>query len=297
MECYLCGSIQNTKRSGTVRDNPDLEILECKDCGLVFPSSGDHIDAGFYEQSGMIDTGIDTLVAQDITDIVNRFRDSHRENRRRLKAIGNCILNKRVLDFGCGEGGFIKEATEISAMVHGVEPEERLRTHFKEHGFIVYDSIDSIPKDFKNAGYDIITLFHVLEHFTDPIGLLRDLSVLVSENGSIILEVPSADDALLTLYESRAFSDFTYWSCHLFLFKPNTIRMLAEQAGYVVEFIRQVQRYPLSNHLHWLAKSAPGGHEKWAFIDSPELNSAYESRLAALGKCDTLMVGLKKGPA
>jgi len=297
MECYLCGSIQNNRRNGKVRDNPDLEILECKDCGLVFLSSGDHINDSFYEQSGMINTGIDTLVDQDITDIANRFRDSHRENERRIKILGDRILNKRVLDFGCGEGGFIKAASTVSAVVHGIEPEGRLRSHFDEQGFQVYESIDSLPEQFRKGGYDVITLFHVLEHFADPAGILRELSKLLSEGGSIIIEIPNADDALLTLYASQAFSEFTYWSCHLFLFNPHTVRILIEKAGYVVEFIRQVQRYPLSNHLCWLAKSAPGGHEKWAFIDSPELNSAYESRLAALGKCDTLMVGLNKGPA
>lgn len=70
--------------------------------------------------------------------------------------------------------------------------------------------------------YDLITSFHVFEHLTDPAAVLVDLSNLLSAGGEIIIEVPSSDDALLTLYKNEASSNFTYWSQHLFLFNQNT---------------------------------------------------------------------------
>jgi hypothetical protein len=69
--------------------------------------------------------------------------------------------------------------------------------------------------------------------------------------------------------------------------------MLAEQAGLGSGYIQHIQRYPLSNHLYWLAKEEPNGHEKWAFMDCPELDKAYEQVLASLGKTDTLIATLR----
>lgn len=116
---------------------------------------------------------------------------------------------------------------------------------------------------------------------------IRELAArLATKSSELIVEVPASSDALLTMYGSRSFSEFTYWSCHLYLY---TLALLGEQAGFRVNFIRQVQRYPLSNHLHWLAKNRPGGHQAWSFIDTIELDRAYESSLAALGLCDTLI--------
>lgn len=53
--CYLCGSIDYTKRPGQVRDKVDLDILECRNCGLVYLSDTSHINEGFYENSLMHD--------------------------------------------------------------------------------------------------------------------------------------------------------------------------------------------------------------------------------------------------
>ena len=126
----------------------------------------------------------------------------------------------------------------------------------------------------------MITAFHVIEHLSDPVSMLKTLEAKLSKNGRIVVEVPSSEDALLTLYDSSAFQHFTYWSQHLFLFNAETLRRLAKQAGLCIVSIQQYQRYPLSNHLHWLSKGKPGGHQKWAFLDSPELKTAYANALA-----------------
>ena len=109
----------------------------------------------------------------------------------------------------------------------------------------------------------------------------------------MIIEVPSSEDALLTLFDCDAFQRFTYWSQHLFLFNAETLRQLASQAGLKVIAMQQYQRYPLSNHLHWLSQGNPGGHQKWSFLNSPILAEAYANTLAAIGKCDTLVAHLE----
>ena len=122
--------------------------------------------------------------------------------------------------------------------------------------------------------------------------MLRQLATRLRGGGRIIIEVPSSADALLTMYESAPFSEFTYWSCHRYLFNAANLPFLAKKAGLTLEYVSHIQRYPLSNHLSWLAKGKPGGHQLWSFLDNEELSRAYEARLASLGRTDTLMASL-----
>ena len=140
--------------------------------------------------------------------------------------------------------------------------------------------------------YDIITAFHVVEHLPDPLGTIMDLSKILKKNGEIIIEVPSSDDALLTLYNCDAFSNFTYWSQHLFLFNKKTFSDLIDKTTLKINWIKNIQRYPLSNHLYWLSKGLPGGHEIWKLMNDKHLNKAYEKQLEAVGKTDTIIASI-----
>lgn len=280
--CYLCGNSEIIQRQGCVRDAKDIKIYQCKTCELVFLSSFDHIREDFYEKSGM---------HEEALDVKAWLLNSARDDARRFEYLKELLPSCSLLDFGCGAGGFLIQAQKLADPAHGIEPESRLFDHFQSQNLTVYPGLPSPSQD--NTGrYDIITMFHVMEHLSDPKTVLEGLAHLLSDRGQIIIEVPSADDALLTLYDSKPFSEFTYWSCHLFLFTMKNLEMLFSQAGFIVNYIKQVQRYPLSNHLYWLAKEKPGGHQQWHFLDSSELHTAYEKHLAAIGKCDTIIASI-----
>ena len=285
-QCYLCGGTKFNKRSGSMRDNPELEVLECVSCGLVFLSSFNHVKEGFYENSGMH--------GEEMPDIHAWLRETAWDDERRFQYLKSVLPNRRLLDFGCGVGGFLLKAREPTATAHGVEPETRLNSHYKSHGLTVFQNLSDIPKDIRRGGYDIVTMFHVLEHIPDPKSILSELNEMLTSDGQIVVEVPNADDALLTLYNNSPFSHFTYWSCHLFLYTAKTLQMLFDQMNLKVNYIKQVQRYPLSNHLYWLSNGKPGGHQKWHFLDSPELHVAYEKQLVAIGKCDTIVASISR---
>jgi 2-polyprenyl-3-methyl-5-hydroxy-6-metoxy-1,4-benzoquinol methylase len=280
-ECYLCKNKKFEQRIGRVRDNSKLKVLECTSCGLVFLSSFDHIKDDFYKNSGMH--------GNTPVDIKAWVKETEFDDERRFQFLKPLLPNRSVLDIGCGTGSFLSKAKKLASTVYGVELETRLADHFRQLELTIYKNISEIPSQHK---YDIITLFHVLEHFPDPRASLIELSKLLEEEGQIIIEVPNSDDALLTLYQSDAFSCFTYWSCHLFLFNMRTLKMLANQAGLNINYIKQIQRYTLANHMFWLSKSKPNGHRRWHFLNSLDLHAAYETQLAALGKCDTIIMSL-----
>lgn len=280
MHCYLCKNSDFVIRKGEVRDDKSLQIYECSSCGLVSLSSKAHIQEEHYEHSGMHGGRVPSMESW--------LRDTESDDERRFHMLKAMLPNKKVLDFGCGAGGFLMRARQLAAQVAGIELERRVREY--------WDGQIAIHPDFDSAGggHDLITAFHVIEHLVDPRGMLGRLGDMLAKNGRLVVEVPSSDDALLTVYESDAFQRFTYWSQHLFLLNVETLQTLARQAGLKVVSIQQHQRYPLSNHLYWLSRQKPGGHERWAFLDSPALTEAYAASLAAVGKCDTLIAYLEK---
>lgn len=280
MECNLCKCKEYKKRDGSVRDNKKLEILECINCGLVYLSSLEHMNSEFYKNSNM-HTEFDFNKWQNETKI---------DDKRRFDFIKNLIVNKSVLDFGSGNGGFLSLSKDVSSYVCAVELEKAVNPYYKENDIDLYDSLEKI-----DVRFDVITAFHVIEHLSEPIIILKNLKNLLKEKGKIIIEVPNASDALLTIYKNEPFSYFTYWSCHLYLYTQHTLGLLAKQAGLNIDFIKHIQRYSLSNHLYWLSKGNPGGHEKWgSFLDSEELNKAYENQLATIGATDTIIMQLSK---
>lgn len=282
MSCYLCKSDKFSQRTGSVRDNPDIDVLECSDCGLVYLSSLKHIQDGHYEESGMHDN--------EVPDIDDWLQKTEFDDKRRYEFVREKIANKNVLDFGCGVGGFLEMAKQSASNVSGVELERALQSSFQERKLNVFSNLKEAQEESKK--YDIITAFHVVEHLQNPKEILKDLSQLLTENGEMILEVPNSDDALLTLYESKDFQNFTYWSQHLFLFNSKTMAELIEQTGLKLNWIKHIQRYPLSNHLYWLSKGNPGGQKDWSFLDNDKLAVEYEKQLASIGKTDTLVASL-----
>jgi len=279
--CYLCGKTRFKRCPGQVRDMPQLDILRCQDCGLVFLSSTDHIGDGFYDQSGMH--------GQALLEVNDWLAEVDVDDRRRLASLEPLLPGCRLLDFGCGVGGFLAMAGKLAQHACGVEPEIRLQAHFADRGLAVFKDLETLREEKPEARFDLITLFHVLEHLPDPRRTLGELAALLADGGRVVIEVPSADDALLSLYQCEAFARFHYWSCHLYLFNPQTLTELVRQSGLQLEAVRQLQRYPLSNHLHWLARGRAGGHRQWCFLDSPALETAYAQALAAVGRCDTLL--------
>ena len=113
----------------------------------------------------------------------------------------------------------------------------------------------------------------------------------------LVIETPNANDALLSIYDCQAFADFTYWSPHIYLYNENTLETVVERAGMKAIEMKQIQRYPLANHLRWLARGLPGGGvDEYQKLNRKELNEAYASVLKSEKVCDILMCFVKVKP-
>ena len=279
--CYLCGSPERIKRKGVVRDKPELDIFECKSCGLVYLSSHDHIGNIFYSESGMHSGN---------ADVDSWLVEGRADDLRRAAMLENRVSGKTVLDFGAGAGGFVEQIRKNTKKICVIEPDQSVKKRYKLLDIHQMSGLDELNEEDE---FEFITAFHVIEHLVNPVETLEKLRRHLKKGvGRLCIEVPNSNDALLTIFDSEAFSKFTYWSPHLFLYNEHTIRKLAKKAGFSVQYVKHIQRYPLSNHLYWMARGKPGGHKVWNFLASEQLESSYEAVLASVGATDTIIAEL-----
>jgi SAM-dependent methyltransferase len=129
----------------------------------------------------------------------------------------------------------------------------------------------------------------VLEHLTEPLEVLRAIKECMKPGGKIIIEVPHASDFLITTLNSEAFKAFTFWSEHLILHTRQSLDIFLKEAGFKNTVVFGYQRFPLANHLYWIACGKPGGHITWAHLVTPEIDKAYFELLNKLDQTDTLI--------
>lgn len=219
-----------------------------------------------------------------ITTKSKNFQD-YSDTARRIESYKHLLTNRTLCDFGCGAGSFLRGTTSYVNNSFGVELQEDYVSALTETGITCYRDLESSP-----ARPDVITLFHSFEHLPSPLSALRSLFYTLPKGGQLIIEVPHAKDFLLDYLDLPSFKDFTLWSQHLILHTRLSLQGMLEEVGFKDITIEGVQRFNLSNHIHWLRKNEPGGHSKaLSVFESEALKSAYTSSLAKIDATDTLV--------
>ena len=260
-----------------VRDRDDVSVLKCQKSGVIFLSRSDHMEISHYETK----KDFRYWGAQDRKTAI---LTGHEDAKRRFEQFKNIVANKKWIDVGTGSGGILDLLSPISPETVAVEPQEGARNCLIESGYKVFPSVADVPLQ----NFEVATLFHVFEHLTDPIGTLEILRSKMSQGAKIIIEVPHAKDFLISFLDLDAFKSFTFWSEHLILHTRDSLRIFLERAGFSNVSIKGYQRYPLANHLHWLAKGKPGGHI--VMVDM-----SYGDMLAQIDNTDTLIAVATNG--
>ena len=265
-------------RSGFVRDANTVGVKECQECSLVIHSAP--LEQLVNYESGSMrnwSNGYGDQTKKPSNDTVRRF-DS-------IVALSKSYSINRILDIGCGEGLMVKKFAE-AFHAEGVEPDEGAREICIKSGLRVHNDIKILEDN--GEFFDAISMFQVIEHIYKPFDFLQQLKRLLRPNGILLIETPNSMDALLTMYECSPFQNFTYWSHHPMLYSPTALAHLVSRSGYKILENAGVQRYSIENHVYWLSKGKPGGHEVWRDMFSSEANHEYAKCLIEKKVSDTL---------
>lgn len=210
--------------------------------------------------------------------------------RRRFEKIAGQLGEKgRLLELGAGDGAFLRHLAverprwELAC----VEVDRNTRPERDAlPGLVQY----AAPEEVVEAGarFDWICAFHVLEHVLEPRGLLDALRACLAPKGRLVLEVPSLQDPLLTLYRVASYEAFYFQRQHPYVYSAASLARLLETHGFAVVERIPHQRYGLENHLQWLTEGRPGGNETFREIFAGS-DAAYMSDLERSGRTDAVI--------
>ena len=233
IRCCLCGS---DRYAPLIVAEDDLsgkpgrfQFVTCKDCGLAYQNPrlklehiGAYYDDEYIAHRKKTDWGI-------LTPLYRRAMDRHDAEKWALvQRYRRLDSNSRVLDVGCGAGTFLVKVRERSgAAVSGVD--------FKDlRGLPWFEVIDFrhglfYEQEFGAGSFDLITMWHFLEHDYEPLRTLRCARELLSPDGRLIIEVPRLDSLSFRLFRER-------WPGlqapqHTALYSKATLLAMVEKAG------------------------------------------------------------------
>ena len=218
-------------------------VVKCRQCDLVFlgnPPDEERLYEKYYD--GEDDTA--DLYRSDSPD--HALRELYHINRQRVQQVNDLKSHGRLLDIGCGNGFFLRSLHEYSGLAGaGIDVADRA-VQYACREFNIDAQVATLD-DLTGRGtsYDIITLWHVLEHFTDPFYRLEQIRSLLNPEGIIICEVPNLRSLKFILSNSK-WEGGNHPRYHRTFFTAGTLKRTFRSAD-----LNQVRRLPLTYSFPW----------------------------------------------
>lgn len=246
----------NTHGRHVVDRDEAFHLLHCTTCDALF-IGGVAVDQAFYDR--YYDSGYyDPAPPKGLRWATRPATFLARWSAERKAAICRRALKRsvrpiRLLDFGCGAGDFLSGLDQSAFHAQGIEINPAGRAACRGKGLTVDDSLPLVPPSLEMR-FDIITMWHVLEHLPTPQDTLLSLRHFLRPGGAIVIAVPN--------HRSLGFraggADWFHLDSprHLFIPSQTTIEHLASATGMnVTSCLSQWYDYPLD--LWWSTRSSP----------------------------------------
>ncbi|TDB57345.1 class I SAM-dependent methyltransferase [Arundinibacter roseus] len=208
-----------------------FQIVKCDSCNFLFtnPRPPESEIGAFYDSAEYISHH------DEAKDLMSRLYTAVRNftTQQKIKLLDRLVSPKgALLDVGCGTGFFISKAMEAGWHVAGTEPDTNARAQAAGR---VGEGIKEGIRDsfFETKKFDVITMWHVLEHVHLLNETMKWLHDHLKENGRLIIAVPNPES-----YDAQKFKD--KWAAydvprHLYHFSKHSLEKLAQVHQFKVQ--------------------------------------------------------------
>lgn len=194
------------------------QIVKCLECSLVYtnPRSKETDIAEVYSKV------IDNKYLEEKDGRLLTFQKS-------LKEVEKYKTDGKLLDVGCATGIFLEVANKHGWETYGIEPSKWAANYAKEKLGLNVIAGTLEETDFPKNSFDVITMWDVLEHFSNPLQELEKANSLLKDDGLLFLTTMNMDSPFAKLMGKR-----WWWlmEMHLYYFSPTTIEKMLRKAGF-----------------------------------------------------------------
>ncbi len=258
--CFICGS---TSQDFVCRKN-EFDLYRCTSCGLVRvdpPPSKEQLDHYYREAYNQYRFSFEGPLAEPSR---NRMHG--------LKVLERFRNPGRLLDVGSAYGHFLDNARRYGWKVEGVEPLNEARILAESRfRFRVFESLAAAPA----AAYDVVTLWHVVEHLPAPVEFLNEARGKIADGGLLAVATPN----ILSLSARLTGQSWGWLSPpdHVAFYSRSTLRRLIEQCGFDI-IHTETGRGPARNILLLLIQGIVYRMGLFRAVKVSVQQAAYESR-------------------
>lgn len=241
-QCNLCG--ESGSRLKYQVDG--FNIVQCANCSLIYLKN----PLSITDEQELYDDYYKISFSQDYhcDSAEPGLKTLWEINEQRLQMIETFIPGGKLLDVGSGQGFFLYHAQQHEFSATGVDVSSRA-VAFCEQTFHINVHLQNINQDFDlDEKFDIITMWHILEHMSDPLGFVKRLRQLLLPHGRLIIEVPNINSLKFRLASRQnRWIGGNHPRHHKYFFSWKTLRHLLSTAGY--DSVEKLNlNYDLSKH-------------------------------------------------
>ena len=210
-----------------------FSISQCNNCGYRFtnPRPKEKTIGSYYKSDNYVSHNSSKRgIINKIYHVVRAYQ--FRKKRKEILSLKKTKENE-LLDIGCGTGDFINYMKRKGWNVAGVEADQKARELAKKKVDLeVYSSVN----DEKLSKYDVITMWHVLEHIYDLDYFFKKTKLLLKENGVLVIAVPNSNS-----YDASYYGKDWYAydpPIHVSHFRKKDIENISNIHGLKLEAVR-----------------------------------------------------------
>ncbi len=239
MKCPICEYPNCTRRYQMVdrffRASTDrFPLYRCSSCGLLFLDEETVVERipEFYPP------GYWWEGEGDVWGLEQRYREwmVRNDQLRFLLSVVPEPRNCRLLDIGCGGGTFLKLASQVGFEVFGLEQSPEAVRISREHlsDRVLQGSEEELIS--RGEQFDLITLFHVLEHLPSPFSYLKNLQKLLKRPAGLVIQAPNSRSLQAKIFGPRWYG----LDCprHLYNYTSFSLLHLLGRAGFRIHRVR-----------------------------------------------------------
>lgn len=232
-ECPVCGGsafTDYTECQDHYATGEQYKIGSCRQCGFRFTRNfPDETEIGRYYETADYVSHSDTRKGL-MNKIYHLVRSLMLQRKGKLTCEASGMEKGSLLDIGCGTGYYLHTMQQLGWKVQGVEKNQGAAQAARSHFNL---SVRSDLQEVEKTSFDVITLWHVLEHLQNLSSVFATLRSLLKEEGTLIIALPNSDS-----YDAKLYGAF--WGAydvprHLWHFTPDTFARLASKEGFVIE--------------------------------------------------------------
>lgn len=288
--CDLCGGTD--VRFLLTCERLDGPLVRCRRCGLVYVGERRE-DFTFSradpERSRRLSERVKALGLVDEEVEAREAPIRERAMAERLRWVQRFASSGRLLEIGCAEGTFLKLAARAGFQAYGIEPDPTTGAAAQQCPDITVFCGALAEAPYPDASFDVVVLFHVLEHLDSPRQALRKIGRLLRPAGLLVVETPNIASLGFRLF-GRRWRQFI--PDHYYFFSPVTLTRALEEAGFRVLALTHPRRIVslrlLADRVRRL--SAPAGR----FLMRAIARLGWEERTIALRLGDVLLAAAVK---